>query len=172
MRRLIAGFTLHRDGLQACPWQQRKVARCLEDAKPTSGGVDRHQNAVDPTLELRDKEAGTPISPSDGVRGVAQQDPHAVGVTLAPQYHQIGTMLVGVSANLDAGKTVSDAQLNLIDLRRPQYAGFEPPTQVFDLRIGSLNSGRAGSFGNPCEPGHRVHLRHAEDAALGRTPGG
>lgn len=171
MRRLVAGQALYRDKRQACPCLQGNVARCFDHVKPSSGGVDRRQNTADPALALGDEEAGTPIPPSDRVGGISQQDPHEVGVTLAPQYHQIGTVLVGIPADLDTRETICDAQPNLIDWRCPKYIGFQPPTQMLHLRIFCGNSSRAGSFGHTGESGWGIHRDDAENTELSRAPG-
>jgi hypothetical protein len=121
---------------------------------------------------LGNEEAGTPIPPSDRVGGISQQDPHEVGVTLAPEYHQIGTVLVGVPADLDARKPICHPQPNLIDSSCSKYVGFEPPTQMLDLRIFCGDSSYAGSFGDTSESGRGIHRNNPENPELSRAPGG
>jgi hypothetical protein len=171
MRRLVAGDSLDCDKRQACPRLKGNVARCFDHVEPTSGGVDRRQNTADPALALGDEEAGTPVPPSHRVGGVSHQDPHEVGVTLAPQYHQIGTVLVGVPADLDARKPICDPQPNLIDSSCPKYVGFEPPTQMLDLRVFRRDSSHAGSFGDSGESGRGIQRDNPENPELSRAPG-
>jgi hypothetical protein len=147
-----------------------KVACGFEDVQATTGGVDRHQNAAHPGLELGDKETGTPVPPGDGIRRISQQEPHEMGVMLASEHHEIGTVLVGVAANLNAGKAVCHTQSNPIDFRCPKYVGFEPPAQVRDLLILTSASTPAGSLRDTRESGRPLEGDHANDAELGRTP--
>jgi hypothetical protein len=171
MGRLVAGDSLDCDKRQACPRLQGNVARCFDHVKPTSGGVDRRQNAADPAVALGDEEAGTPVPPGDRVRGISQQDPHEVGVTLAPEYHQIGAVLVGIPADLNTRETICDAQPNLIDSRCPKYVSFKPATQMLQLRIFCGNSSPAGSFGHTGESGWGIHRDNPENTELSRALG-
>jgi hypothetical protein len=146
-----------------------KVARYFEDVEATRRAVHGYQHTLHPALKLGDEEAGTPVSAGDGVGSISLQESHELRVMLAPEHHQIDSVVVGVPANFDAWKTVCGAQSDLIDVGRSKYVGFQPTTQVLDVRISSWHSDPAGSLGDPRELGCGVGRNHPYDAELGPT---